>query len=130
MTSPARILIVDDDEGIREFLGEALSDEGHEVLMALHGAEALDVLGGTAVDLVLLDMRLPVVDGWEFANAFRRTSPHTPLIVMTAGPDAAAAAVEIHADGYLAKPFSLDSLLALVERHAGRIAGVDGCGGR
>jgi two-component system, chemotaxis family, chemotaxis protein CheY len=116
MSAP-RILVVDDDEGIAEFVGMALSDDGYEVATVLHGAAALDLVGRQAPDVILLDMRMPIMDGWEFARRYReRPGPHAPIVVMTAARDAATRASEIEADGVLAKPFDLDALLEIVAR--------------
>ncbi len=113
-----RVLVVDDDEGILGFIRDILTDEGHEVVEAIDGAEALGKAGRQPPDLILLDMRLPVMDGWQFAEAYRATpGPHAPIIVMTAARDAADIAAEIHAQGYLAKPFNLDDLLAVVRKY-------------
>ena len=120
MTAP-RILVVDDDEGIGEFVGLALSDDGYEVQTALHGAAALKLIDPQAPDVILLDMRMPIMDGWEFARRYReRPGPHAPIVVMTAARDAATRASEIEADGVLAKPFDLDALLEIVARFARR----------
>ncbi len=111
------ILIVDDDESILEFVREALADAGHEALTATDGGAALEIARERQPDLILLDMRMPIVDGWAFAEAYHaQPGPKAPLIVMTAARDAAGIANDIHAAGYLAKPFALDDLLALVER--------------
>ncbi len=113
-----RVLVVDDDEGILGFIREILTDEGYEVVEAIDGAEALDRARRQRPDLILLDMRMPAMDGWEFAEAYRSApGPHAPIIVMTAARDAADIAADIHAQGYLAKPFTLDRLLSVVERH-------------
>lgn len=112
------ILIIDDDEGILEFIGEALTDEGYQVMTTTNGAEALERIAQSPPDLILLDMRMPVMDGWQFAQAYRETpGPHAPIIVITAARDAAASAAEIGAEGYLAKPFSLDDLSRVVAQH-------------
>ena len=124
MTAPARILVVDDDEGILGFVSEALADEGYEVLAAMDGAEALELAARQPPALILLDMRMPVMDGWQFAEAYRtRPGPHAPIIVMTAARDAPGIANEIHAQGYLAKPFTLNDLLTLAERYVRQEAG-------
>ncbi len=118
MTTCGRVLVVDDDESILDFVREALADEGYEVLTATDGAEALEMAAAHPPDLILLDMRMPVIDGWEFAEAYARTpGPHAPLIVMTAARDAASIADEIHAAGYLAKPFTLDDRLSLAGQY-------------
>ncbi len=115
-----KVLVVDDDQGIRELVATALSEEGYEVSGAADGAEALDRIAETQPDLILLDMRMPVMDGWEFARRYRSVpAPHAPIVIVTAALDVAKDAKEIGADGFLAKPFQLDELVALVERHAG-----------
>jgi DNA-binding response OmpR family regulator len=99
----------------------ALTDEGYEVTLASNGSEALDASVDGPFDIILLDMRMPVMDGWSFAEEYRnRPGPRVPVIVVTAARDAAARAAEIDADGYLAKPFSLDELFAMIERHVRR----------
>jgi two-component system chemotaxis response regulator CheY len=124
MSMPARVLVVDDDESILDFVREALEDEGFEAVTATDGAEALDLADRQPPDLILLDMRMPIMDGWEFARIYaERPGPHAPVIVMTAARDAADIATEIHAQGYLAKPFTLDDLLSLVEQYRRPAAG-------
>ena len=121
-----RILVVDDDESISEFVGWVLSDEGHEVTVAPNGAAALRLLEELRPDVILLDMRMPVMDGWEFARAYHEREarrPHVPLVVLTAAQDAARSAREIGADGYLGKPFDVADLLATVKRFNHRSGG-------
>jgi CheY-like chemotaxis protein len=119
VTRAARILVVEDDENIRELVDVILSGAGYEVVTAPDGAAALQVVGTTRPDLVLLDMRMPIMDGWEFARRYRaRPEPPAPIVVLTAARDAAQRAAEIHADGFLGKPFDVESLLSLVSHHA------------
>jgi len=116
-TAATQVLVVDDDASIRDFINIALTDEGYEVAVAENGAEALDILGRRKPDLILLDMRMPVMDGWMFVQAYRRTTgPHAPIMVLTAARDAADRAEQVRADAYLSKPFHLDALLACVRR--------------
>ncbi len=113
------MLIVDDDDSIREFVQLALADEGFHVLSAEHGAAALDLLEREVPGVILLDMAMPVMDGWEFAKRYReRPGPHAPIVVVTAAREAAERARQIAADDHLAKPFDLDKLIELVERYA------------
>jgi two-component system chemotaxis response regulator CheY len=120
MTRPPCILVVEDDDSIRDLVDLVLSGAGYEVLTATDGAAALQVVRTARPDLVLLDMRMPIMDGWEFARRYRaRPEPHAPIVVLTAARDAAVRAAEIHANGYLGKPFDVDELLLLVSRHAG-----------
>ena len=118
MGSARPILIIEDDEAILSTLELALGDEGYEVLTAMDGAAALEVIERQAPALILLDMKMPVMDGWTFAHAYRRQpEPWAPVLVVTAARDAAQRAAEVGADGYLAKPFELDDLLDLVGRY-------------
>lgn len=112
-----RVLVVDDDEAIGEFVGWVLTDEGHEVTTAENGAVALKLLEHVSPDVILLDMRMPVMDGWQFADAYRKGNyPPVPIVVVTAARDVTERAGEIAADGYLGKPFDIDELLATVHR--------------
>jgi CheY-like chemotaxis protein len=108
--------VVDDDPSIVEIVSDILIAEGHDVVSAENGAVALERVGGAA--LVLLDMRMPVLDGWGFAREFRATGKRAPIVVMTAAENARRWAEEIGAEGYLSKPFEIDALIAAVERHA------------
>jgi two-component system chemotaxis response regulator CheY len=110
--------VVDDDPSIVEIVTEILKSEGHEIVSAENGAVALAKVNGEA--LVLLDMRMPVLDGWGFARQFRAAGKRSPIVVMTAAENARRWAEEIGADGYLAKPFEIDALIDAVERHATR----------
>ena len=113
------ILVVDDDPSIRDLIAMALADQGYEVEAAPHGAAALEIVGHTQPSMILLDMRMPVMDGWEFARVYRdKPGPHAPIIVLTAARDAGQRAAEIGADGFLGKPFDLDDLFLLVAQHA------------
>jgi len=116
-TSLARpILVVDDDPTILATVSETLDLEGYPVLTATNGAEALQTLQREPVALVLLDMRMPVLDGWGFIRAARERGLNPTVVVMTATADARRWAVEIGAQGVLAKPFDLDELIAEVQR--------------
>jgi DNA-binding response OmpR family regulator len=118
MATARPVLVVDDDESIREFVSVALSDEGYDVVTAADGAAAMDTIGRVVPSVILLDMRMPIMDGWEFSRAYRATAmPHAPIIVVTAARDAAERAAQIDADDYLAKPFDLEVLLAMVGRY-------------
>jgi two-component system chemotaxis response regulator CheY len=110
------ILVVDDDPGILGTVREILSLEGYHVTTATNGLEALQAVDEKRPALVLLDMRMPVLDGWGFARELRSRKTQVPIVVMTAAGDARAWAAEIGAQGYLAKPFDLHQLLDSVQR--------------
>lgn len=115
---PKAILVVEDDEAILSTIELVLSEEGYEVLTATHGAAALDVIARCSPGLILLDMKMPVMDGWTFAREYRaRPGPRAPVVVVTAARDAAERAHEVEGDGYVAKPFDIDTLLGVVARY-------------
>jgi DNA-binding response OmpR family regulator len=108
----ARVLIVDDDLHIRQFLSYALTDEGYEVLEASDGQQALDLIDSSEPDAIVLDMKMPGMDGWEFARQYRqRASQQAPIIVLTAAQDAEKRALDVEAVRFVAKPFDLDYLV-------------------
>lgn len=111
------VLIVDDEEAILDMLREFLAAEGYDVTVARDGVDALDSVSKRPPAVILLDMKMPRMDGWQFAQELRRRGLAVPLIVMTAAHNARQSAEEIRADDHLAKPFaSLDEVLAKVER--------------
>ena len=113
----ARILIIEDEEPLTLLLRYNLEAEGYDVRTATNGKEGLERLADGKVSLVLLDMRMPVLDGWQFAKELKRRAIDVPVVVMTAAQNARHWAEEIGADAYLSKPFDLDDLLAAVARH-------------
>ncbi len=113
------ILVVDDDPSILQTVTEILEFEGYQVETAVNGAEALSVIERMRPALVLLDMRMPVLDGWSFARALHQRRIELPVLVMTAAQDARGWAKEISAQGYVAKPFDLFDLLTAVEQAVG-----------
>ena len=118
MKSAGEILVVDDDADLREFLRLMVTSMGFEVTCAANGQEALDVMEGHNPDLILLDMKMPVMDGWEFCHALEGRDARPPIVVLTAAPDPAARAAEVHAEGWLGKPFESADLEAIVHRFA------------
>ena len=110
-----RVLVVDDDPDILDALAEILEVEGYEVQRARNGREALQRLEQARPDLVLLDLMMPVMDGWEFARSLSPAS-RPPIIVLSADRNVSARAKEIGALDWLAKPFELTELLAAVRR--------------
>jgi len=111
------ILVVDDDAEILAMLRDFLESEGLVVRTAANGAEALDLLWEVEPALILLDMRMPVMDGWGFAERFRERKLAYPIVVMTAAESARRWAEEIGATAYIAKPFDVNELLQTIERH-------------
>jgi len=113
------ILVVDDDEVISSTIELFLREEGYPVMVAANGKAALECSAELAPCLILLDMKMPVMDGWAFAASYRqRAGPHVPIIVMSAAQDSRTRAIEINADDYISKPFDVEDLLDLVHRFA------------
>jgi two-component system response regulator MprA len=109
-----RILVVDDEPAVREAVERALRLEGHDVLLAADGLEALDALGGRPADAVVLDVLMPRIDGLELCRRLRGRGDRTPVLMLTAR-DAVSdrvAGLDAGADDYLVKPFALEELLA------------------
>jgi two-component system, OmpR family, response regulator MprA len=113
----ARLLVVDDDPDVRLSLKRALRYAGYSVTMAVHGAAALDYLARAPVDLIVLDVLMPMVDGFDTCRRLRERGDATPILVLTArdGIDDRVTGLEMGADDYLVKPFALRELLARVQ---------------
>ena len=124
MSQEPSVLVIDDDADIREFVQLALEVGGYAAVTSPDGADALRLLdGGLRPRVILLDMRMPTMDGWAFAAAFRDRYDRTiPLVCMTAAPDAEQRAKEIAAEATLGKPFELPALHALLARFHGAAA--------
>ena len=117
----ATVLVVDDDADILSLVEFALASEGFVVKLAANGREALDRLTDGLPDLILLDMKMPILSGWEFAREYRDLYDHAvPIVVLTAAEDASRRAAEIGAEGWVGKPFDLDNLLGVVRQHTAK----------
>lgn len=117
MSEPARILVVEDEEALAQGLVVNLEDKGHRVELARDGREALAQAQAERFDLILLDLRLPEVDGFEVCQRLRQDGDFTPILMLTARsqPDDVIYGLKLGADDYVAKPFDLAELLARVE---------------
>lgn len=112
----AHVLVVDDDPDMQEVMALTLEAGDYQVSRASNGLEALEQVEREMPDVILLDMRMPVMDGWTFAEELRKRHGHqVPILVCTAAEDAQQRAREVDAVGCLSKPFELDELLRLVE---------------
>jgi DNA-binding response OmpR family regulator len=108
MTDSSTILLVDDDEAVRKLLSFPLERDGYEVIQAGDGVEALERFSETPVDLVVLDLMLPRLDGFEVCKQLRARSS-VPIIMLTARDDELdkVLGLELGADDYVTKPFSI-----------------------
>ena len=122
MGSPLRrILLVEDDEAVREALAELLSTEGYRVVCARDGREALGRAAAVRPALIVLDLSMPVMDGWAF-RAAQLADPGlagVPVIVLSAAHGGEGAAAHLAPAAYLAKPVEFERLLTLVHRYVG-----------
>ena len=122
MTTPSRILVVDDDQAIAEMVGIVLRSKGFDVVATPDGTAALDRFQQIAPDLVLLDLMLPGIDGIDVCRRLRRESG-VPIIMLTARTDTVdvVAGLEAGADDYLTKPFEPDELVARIRARVRRV---------
>lgn len=109
------VLVVDDDPSIRTLVAEILALEDYDVETVANGAEALAAIDCTPPEVMLLDMRMPVLDGWGVARALQAQHRSVPTVVMTAAEHASEWCAEVGADACLGKPFDIDELLSAVE---------------
>jgi two-component system response regulator MprA len=127
LSSISTVLVVDDDEVVGGLLQEVLEDEGYQVERAADGQHAMSRIYGGHLDAVLLDLRVPMIDGLQVLKIVRAAErdviSHLPVMLLSAMASDAdhQAALEAGADDYLAKPFDLDVLLerlqGLLRRH-------------
>ena len=115
----ARILLIDDDDLLREILAKALTQAGHVVIEAREGREGVELFRAASADLVLTDMMMPEREGLETISALRRELPRLPIIAMSGGnnnsPLYLKLATQLGAQRRLAKPFTPALLLRTIE---------------
>ena len=129
---PARILVVDDEESIRDLLRLVLTGEGYSVVTANDGEEAIEHLKAQRFDLVITDLVMPRVNGVEVLRAAKRIDSNFPVIVITGYPsvETVTELVKLGAGDYLRKPFNVDVVLVTVAKllEMGRMSGEPGSG--
>lgn len=121
------VLVVDDDPAIRGLVGDALRGEGYAVDLAAHGREALEAMRARRPSTVVLDLMMPVMDGFSFMEAchLEQLCDGVPIVVISAVHDALERISDVPVHALLAKPFDLDDLVRTVAQYArpnGRIA--------
>lgn len=119
---PLRVLVVDDEPPILRFLRASLQSQGYIVSTAANARAALDMVRGHSVDLVVLDLGLPDMDGLDVVSQIRDGGETLPIIILSSrdNENAKVKALDLGADDYVTKPFSIDELLARIraaERH-------------
>lgn len=111
-----RILVVEDDKGIRALMEDALADAGYEPLLACHGLEALEVLETKHIDLIILDIMMPKLDGYELLKQIRESGMDMPVLMVTAKQTLSdkKRGFLLGADDYMVKPFEEEEMLLRV----------------
>jgi two-component system chemotaxis response regulator CheY len=115
-----RVLVVEDELPTQQVLAEILTDEGYVVDVASHGLQALERVRLALPDVVLLDLNMPVMDGWGFRRALRQMEggDRPQIILLTADYNSREKAERIGARAYLTKPFDIDQLLTTISEVA------------
>ncbi len=113
-----RILVIDDEQGMRDFLSIMLKKEGYEVVAAENGEHALKAIHTEIYDLVITDVKMPKVDGIEVLRTIKEVSPETVVIVITAfaTTDTAVQAMKLGAYDYITKPFKVDEIKLIIQK--------------
>ena len=118
MPEKNRILVVDDEEALRTVLSTELSSEGYDVNTAADGSEAIDLVKDNNYDLVLLDIKMPNVDGFEVLKFVKGNKPDIKVIMLTGFADLknAIESKRLGAEDFVSKPYDLVDLLTTIER--------------
>ena len=113
-----KILVVDDEDALRTVLSAELEGEGYQVGTAADGQEAINILGSSVFDLILLDIKMPNVDGFEVLRFVKEKHPKTKVIMLTGFADLknAIESKKLGAEDFVSKPYDLVDLLTTVER--------------
>jgi DNA-binding NtrC family response regulator len=118
MAAKNKILVVDDEDALRTVLSAELEGEGYQVTTAADGQEAINVLTSSGFDLILLDIKMPNVDGFEVLKFVKEKHPKTKVIMLTGFADLknAIESKKLGAEDFVSKPYDLVDLLTTVER--------------
>ncbi len=128
MKSNGLVLVAEDDRAVRDAVERALAFEGYVVITARDGAEALQRVLNDKPDLVVLDVMMPIVDGFETCRRLRASGNDVPVLMLTARTEVSdrVEGLDAGADDYLAKPFALEELLARMRALLRRATGLSG----
>jgi CheY-like chemotaxis protein len=113
------VLVVDDDADIRALLVSVLSDEGYEARSANNGKEALAMVEAWPVDAIVLDLMMPVMDGWTFVEKLRADDRRIPIVILSAATHLDKHSTRLGAVDFMPKPFDLETLLPRIARMTG-----------
>jgi len=117
-----RVLVVDDDDELADVLRQALRESGYAVATVRHGAAALEVIGQIQPELILLDLTMPIMDGWSFVKQYRhRGNTVGRIVLLTGHPNVREISLSLGADAYVGKPFALAELLTTMQQQLGEV---------
>jgi CheY-like chemotaxis protein len=118
------VLVVEDDESIRNVITDVLEDRGYRVAGAANGSEALEHLGDVRPDVMVLDLLMPVMHGWEFMESYseRTGGDPIPIVVVSVNPALPRSFNRFGVRSVVAKPFNIDELVEAVESATGSLA--------
>lgn len=111
-----KILVVDDDTSVRESIARALAYEGYQPVTAANGDEALGIAASTRIDLVLLDLNMPVKNGWDTFKQLTAANPGLPVIIVTARPNQLFTALASGTTALVEKPLDFFQLLETIKK--------------
>jgi len=116
--SPGAILVVDDEELFRDYLGNVIKFSGFKPILASSGKEALTLVDANRISLVISDVKMPEMDGYELVKNLRVKHPRLPILLMSGYVDAAPDGSDVlaHADGFISKPFHNTDIIQEIER--------------
>jgi DNA-binding NtrC family response regulator len=122
MAGKSRVLVVDDEEALRYLLSTELAAEGYDVETAGDGDEAIEAIRQKDYDVVLLDIKMPRVDGFEVLRFIKQNKPEIKVIMLTAYADVknAIEALKLGASDFVSKPYDLEDILTSINRALGR----------
>ncbi len=126
ITRPLKIMVVDDEVSVTTVLDRILTEEGYQVIVANSGKAALKTLDEIVPDLIMLDIKMPEMDGYETLDRIKQEYEEVPVIMLTAVPDPVSInkSINLGADDYIRKPFRSAELLARIKvklRRAGKL---------
>ena len=114
---PDYILVVEDDQNLAVTIGMVLEGEGYAIRIARNGRQALEAVAKQMPSLIILDMLMPIMDGWEFSRELHLQYAHAaPILVVTAAENPTTRGLDVQASAVLAKPFDVQRLLDTVKR--------------
>lgn len=113
------VLVIDDDPDIRDVIAQTLVDEGYDIVTCADGQAALDLLATWKPDVILLDLMMPIMSGWEVLEQLKtiKTLGRISVVLLSASRELETTAKQSGVAGYLAKPFDLERLIATIEHH-------------